>query len=105
MKNFGDGYGATNQRLQSVVELIPDRCQRFVEMIERGARSGYPQLIKMSTTVIETCGSSSPKTQEPARRAGDISLVVEVEVVTSRVAGRPHSSVPLSVASRTLRAG
>jgi Ser/Thr protein kinase RdoA (MazF antagonist) len=47
MKRFGDGYGTTSRVLQAVVEIIPDRCQRFVEMIDRGARRGDPQLIKM----------------------------------------------------------
>jgi Ser/Thr protein kinase RdoA (MazF antagonist) len=47
MKRFGDGYGATSQRLRAVVELIPERCHRFVEMIEHGASIGDPQLVKM----------------------------------------------------------
>jgi Phosphotransferase enzyme family len=47
MKSFGDGYGATGQRLQDVVALIPERCQRFVDMIDLGVRDGHPQLVKM----------------------------------------------------------
>jgi len=47
MKRFGEGYGATGQRLQDVVALIPERCRRFVEMIDRGVRDGDPQLLKM----------------------------------------------------------
>jgi Ser/Thr protein kinase RdoA (MazF antagonist) len=47
IRSFGEGYGATDHRLEEVVALIPERCRRFVEMIDQGVRDGDPQLLKM----------------------------------------------------------
>jgi Ser/Thr protein kinase RdoA (MazF antagonist) len=44
---FGEGYHATSHELRSVVELVPQRCRRFVEMIDDGVRLGDPQLVRM----------------------------------------------------------